>query len=64
MKRKLTKLVSISCDGPEEEARAYEQFHLFGSNDKTKIENVMKLDEALWGYCLYKVTGLFRKRKK
>ncbi len=64
MKGTITKLVSIDYDGPEEKARAVEQFHLFGSTDKAKVENVVMLDERLWGYRLYKVTGLFKKRKK
>ena len=59
MKRKLTKLVSISCDGPEGKERAIEQFLLFGSTEGTEIRNVKSL-----GYEYFKVTGLFRKRNR
>ena len=64
MKGTMTKLVSISYDGPEEKAAAFEQFHLFGSTDKTKVENVVRLDEKIWESRLYKVTSIFKRKKK
>ena len=59
MKGTITKLVSISCDGPGGKERAIEQFHLFGSTEGTEIRNVK---DILQGF--FKVGGIFKKSNK
>ena len=59
---KITKLVSISYDSPEEKERAIEQFHLFGSTEGTEIWNVKLYQTIKNKY--YRVMGVFRKRNR